>query len=98
MRPESVRMIGNSIYDCKLVSARQAAQQQLAQPNNSTPSSRKTVIQASTSELLRSLGEFLMRRCTKLTDFDAADAVMWLRTVDRALLLQGACVCINIII
>ncbi len=87
MRPESVRMIGNSIYDCKLVSARQAQQQQLTQSNNAT--TRKTVIQASTSELLRSLGEFLMRRCTKLTDFDAADAVMWLRTVDRALLLQG---------
>ncbi|GIY32163.1 cyclin-dependent kinase 5 activator 1 [Caerostris darwini] len=50
---------------------------------------RKTVIQASTSELLRCLGEFLGRRCRRLTDFQPTDAVMWLRTVDRSLLMQG---------
>ncbi|XP_076329798.1 cyclin-dependent kinase 5 activator 1-like [Tachypleus tridentatus] len=49
----------------------------------------KTVIQASTSELLRSLGEFLLKKCQKVKDFQARDAVMWLRTVDRSLLLQG---------
>ncbi|XP_013794455.1 cyclin-dependent kinase 5 activator 1-like [Limulus polyphemus] len=49
----------------------------------------KTVIQASTSELLRSLGEFLFKKCRKVKDFQAGDAVMWLRTVDRSLLLQG---------
>ncbi|KAG8195086.1 hypothetical protein JTE90_029665 [Oedothorax gibbosus] len=50
---------------------------------------RKTVIQASTSELLRCLGEFLHARCKRLRDFHPTDAVMWLRTVDRSLLMQG---------
>ncbi|XP_043498045.1 uncharacterized protein LOC122521400 [Polistes fuscatus] len=53
------------------------------------PGPRKTVIQASTSELLKCLGIFLRRKCTRLRDFQAGDAVMWLRTVDRSLLLQG---------
>ncbi|XP_044760430.1 cyclin-dependent kinase 5 activator 1 [Coccinella septempunctata] len=50
---------------------------------------KKTVIQASTSELLKCLGLFLHAKCFKLRDFQAGDAVMWLRTVDRSLLLQG---------
>ncbi|KAF7285958.1 cdk5 activator-like protein [Rhynchophorus ferrugineus] len=50
---------------------------------------KRTVIQASTSELLKCLGLFLHSRCYKLKDFQAGDAVMWLRTVDRSLLLQG---------
>ncbi|XP_049318348.1 cyclin-dependent kinase 5 activator 1 isoform X2 [Bactrocera dorsalis] len=50
---------------------------------------RKTVIQASTSELLKCLGIFLHYRCKKLKNFEAGDAVMWLRAVDRSLLLQG---------
>ncbi|CAH2240030.1 jg18074 [Pararge aegeria aegeria] len=54
---------------------------------------RKTVIQASTSELLKCLGLFLHTRCHRLRDFQAGDAVMWLRTVDRSLLLQGWQVC-----
>lgn len=45
--------------------------------------------QASTSELLKCLGIFLRDRCCKLRDFQAGDAVMWLRAVDRSLLLQG---------
>lgn len=53
------------------------------------PASRKTVIQASTSELLKCLGVYLHAKCVKLRDFQAGDAVMWLRTVDRSLLLQG---------
>lgn len=67
-----------------------------AQTMSSSPSTthRKTVIQASTSELLRCLGEYLERRCRKLKNFQAGDAVMWLRAVDRALLLQGWQVCI----
>lgn len=56
-------------------------------PSSTRP--RKTVIQASTSELLKCLGEFLHRKCTRLRDFQAGDAVMWLRTVDRSLSLQG---------
>jgi len=50
---------------------------------------RKTVIQASTSELLKCLGIYLHHKCYKLNDFQAGDAVMWLRTVDRSLLIQG---------
>ncbi|XP_023166708.1 cyclin-dependent kinase 5 activator 1 isoform X1 [Drosophila hydei] len=50
---------------------------------------RKTVIQASTSELLKCLGLFLHFRCHRLNNFDPGDAVMWLRAVDRSLLLQG---------
>ncbi|XP_014662549.1 PREDICTED: cyclin-dependent kinase 5 activator 1-like [Priapulus caudatus] len=53
------------------------------------PTTKKTVIQASTSELLRCLGDFLTRRCFRLKDFETGDAVMWLRSVDRSLLLQG---------
>lgn len=60
-------------------------QQQVIQP--SAP--RKTVIQASTSELLKCLGMYLHAKCYRLRDFQAGDAVMWLRTVDRSLLLQG---------
>lgn len=55
----------------------------------SSYSPKKTVIQASTSELLRCLGEFLCRRCYRLKNLEPADAIMWLRTVDRSLLLQG---------
>ena len=50
---------------------------------------KKTVIQASTSELLKCLGNFLYNRCYKLRDFQPGDCIMWLRTVDRSLLLQG---------
>lgn len=50
---------------------------------------KKTVIQASTSELLKCLGIYLHTKCYRLKDFQAGDAVMWLRTVDRSLLLQG---------
>lgn len=60
-----------------------------APPRVAPPGPRKTVIQASTSELLRCLGLFLHERCHRLRDFQAGDAVMWLRTVDRSLLLQG---------
>ena len=45
--------------------------------------------QASTSELLKCLGNYLYNRCYKLRDFQPGDCIMWLRTVDRSLLLQG---------
>jgi len=50
---------------------------------------RKTVIQASTSELLRGLGQFLALRCPRIAQYEPAHVIMWLRAVDRALLLQG---------
>ncbi|KAL4001931.1 Cyclin-dependent kinase 5 activator family protein [Acanthocheilonema viteae] len=49
---------------------------------------RRTVIQASTSELLRGLGQYLSKQC-HIRHFEPAQLVMWLRTIDRALLLQG---------
>lgn len=52
-----------------------------------TTSKRKTVIQASTSELLRGLGHFIAHKCC-IRHFEAADFVMWIRTVDRSLMLQ----------
>ncbi|CAJ0578753.1 unnamed protein product, partial [Mesorhabditis spiculigera] len=52
------------------------------------PSARRTVVQASTSELLRALGIFVLERCP-VPSFEPAHVVIWLRTVDRALLLQG---------
>ena len=52
-------------------------------------SPRKTVIQASTSELLKCLGEFLKKKCKRVKHFEGMDAIVWLRTVDRSLLLQG---------
>lgn len=58
-------------------------------PGNTLHLPKKTVIQASTSELLKCLGMYLHAKCYRLQDFQAGDAVMWLRTVDRSLLLQG---------
>ncbi|CAG2227382.1 cyclin-dependent kinase 5 activator 1-like [Mytilus galloprovincialis] len=52
-------------------------------------SPKRTVIQASTSELLKCLGEFLRKKCKRLRNFESHSAIVWLRTVDRSLLLQG---------
>ncbi|XP_068603486.1 cyclin-dependent kinase 5 activator 1 [Brachionichthys hirsutus] len=54
-----------------------------------TTSPKRVVVQASTSELLRCLGEFLCCRCYRLKRLSPADPVLWLRAVDRSLLLQG---------
>jgi len=60
------------------------------QPVESRTTSRKTVVQASTTELLGCLGEYLRRRCWRDGhSFDPCDATSWLRSVDRSLLLQG---------
>ena len=64
-----------------------AVSQQPTQSQHAAP--KKTVIQASTSELLKCLGIYLHSKCYRLKDFQAGDAVMWLRTVYRSLLLQG---------
>ncbi|XP_075867902.1 cyclin-dependent kinase 5 activator 1 [Nelusetta ayraudi] len=52
-------------------------------------SPKRVIVQASTSELLRCLGEFLCGRCYRLKQLSPADPVLWLRAVDRSLLLQG---------
>ncbi|KAG8446972.1 hypothetical protein GDO86_014424 [Hymenochirus boettgeri] len=59
-------------------------------PEQQTQTSpKRVVVQASTSELLRCLGEFLCRRCYKLKHLSYTEPVLWLRSVDRSLLLQG---------
>ncbi|KAI1717137.1 cyclin-dependent kinase 5 activator protein domain-containing protein [Ditylenchus destructor] len=52
---------------------------------------KKTVIQASTSELLRGLSHYIARRCEtlELKGFEPSQVVVWLRSVDRALIMQG---------
>lgn len=66
-----------------------ANQNKNEQQSSSSTATKKTVIQASTSELLKCLGHYLYKKCYKLRDFQPGDAIMWLRTVDRSLLLQG---------
>lgn len=60
-----------------------------AAPPGVHPTTKTTVIQASTSELLKCFGEFLFRRCQRLRNFGPGDPISWLRAVDRALLMQG---------
>ncbi|XP_067869282.1 cyclin-dependent kinase 5 activator 1-like [Heterodontus francisci] len=55
----------------------------------SSSSPKRVIVQASTSELLKCLGEFLCRRCYRLKHLSPTDPVLWLRSVDRSLLLQG---------
>ncbi|KAJ1098872.1 hypothetical protein NDU88_003979 [Pleurodeles waltl] len=64
-------------------------QQQASSIKNTPGSPRRVIVQASTSELLRCLGEFLCRRCYRLKQLSPGDPILWLRGVDRSLLLQG---------
>ncbi|KAG5842944.1 hypothetical protein ANANG_G00183130 [Anguilla anguilla] len=57
-------------------------------PGVGTPPKR-VIVQASTGELLRCLGHFLCGRCYRLKHLSPAEPVLWLRSVDRSLLLQG---------
>ncbi|KAM9802898.1 cyclin-dependent kinase 5 activator 2b [Syngnathus typhle] len=52
-------------------------------------SPRRIVIQASTGELLRCLGDFVCRRCFKLKELNSGEVILWFRNIDRTLLLQG---------
>nr|XP_033790609.1 cyclin-dependent kinase 5 activator 1-like [Geotrypetes seraphini] len=58
-----------------------------SQPSGGSP--KRVVVQASTSELLKCLGDFLCRRCYRLKHLSPTDPILWLRSVDRSLLLQG---------
>uniref|UniRef100_A0A3B5LXC6 Cyclin-dependent kinase 5 activator n=1 Tax=Xiphophorus couchianus TaxID=32473 RepID=A0A3B5LXC6_9TELE len=58
-------------------------------PSTAAGTPKRIIVQASTSELMRSLGEFLCRRCYRLKRLSPTDPVLWLRSVDRSLLLQG---------
>ncbi|MBN3323956.1 CD5R2 kinase, partial [Atractosteus spatula] len=60
------------------------------QPSNrSLISPRRVIVQASTGELLRCLGDFMCRRCFKLKELSPNEIILWFRNVDRSLLLQG---------
>ncbi|XP_040057763.2 cyclin-dependent kinase 5 activator 2b [Gasterosteus aculeatus] len=60
------------------------------QPSSlSLVSPRRIVIQASTGELLRCLGDFVCRRCFKLKELTSGEVIVWFRNIDRTLLLQG---------
>ncbi|CAF1272639.1 unnamed protein product [Adineta ricciae] len=51
---------------------------------------RKTIIQASTSELLRCLSEYLCSSCSHLSPkLDPMDCIAWIKSADRRLILQG---------
>lgn len=50
---------------------------------------QRIVLQASTSELMRCLSDFLHIKCPRLKNFQSSQAVNWLRGVDRTLLVQG---------
>ncbi|XP_028673671.1 cyclin-dependent kinase 5 activator 1 [Erpetoichthys calabaricus] len=52
-------------------------------------SPKRVIVQASTSELLKCLGEFLCGRCYRLKHLSPTEPILWLRSVDRSLLLQG---------
>lgn len=60
---------------------------------NGTINRNKTVIQASTSELLRALGDYIEAVISSLRnpniEFNTHDLAFWLRSVDRSLLIQG---------
>nr|CAD7393021.1 unnamed protein product [Timema cristinae] len=82
LAPKAVLLGGSNATNLSVVGNNQISSSQPQAP-------KKTVIQASTSELLKCLGIYLHAKCYRLKDFQAGDAVMWLRTVDRSLLLQG---------
>ncbi|XP_051928128.1 cyclin-dependent kinase 5 activator 1b isoform X2 [Hippocampus zosterae] len=71
--------------DCPSLKKAPAAAAAAAVPG--TP--KRVIVQASTSELLRCLGDFLCRRCYRLKHLSPTEPVLWLRSVDRSLLLQG---------
>ncbi|KAM4608339.1 cyclin-dependent kinase 5 activator 1-like [Polymixia lowei] len=60
------------------------------QPSSlSLVSPRRVIIQASTGELLRCLGDFMCRRCYKLKELTSGEVILWFRNIDRTLLVQG---------
>ncbi|XP_066465788.1 cyclin-dependent kinase 5 activator 2 [Tiliqua scincoides] len=78
------------------VSAQDGGKQQQPPPPPPLPSSRapagsprRVIVQASTGELLRCLGDFVCRRCYRLKELSPGELIGWFRSVDRSLLLQG---------
>lgn len=61
--------------------------QQKSNPSSGPP--KKVIIQASTSELLSCLGDYVSVKCKYVPSLDSSDVIGWLRGVDRSLSLQG---------
>ena len=61
----------------------------IKQSQSSSAISRTVTITASTSELLKCLAIYLSIKCRKLAHFHGNEVILWLRTIDRALLVQG---------
>ncbi|XP_076857297.1 cyclin-dependent kinase 5 activator 2b [Brachyhypopomus gauderio] len=64
-----------------------SAQKQRCRESFGSP--EHVVVQASTGELLRCLGEFMCRRCFRLKGLSPSEIILWFRNVDRTLLMQG---------
>ncbi|XP_058643590.1 cyclin-dependent kinase 5 activator 2b [Onychostoma macrolepis] len=69
--------------------AKQLVSVQKQPSSRSLLSPRRVIVQASTGELLRCLGEFLCKRCCKVRELTSNEVILWFRNVDRTLLLQG---------
>ncbi|XP_067301072.1 cyclin-dependent kinase 5 activator 2b [Pseudorasbora parva] len=69
--------------------AKQLVSVQKQPSSRSLNSPRRVIVQASTGELLRCLGEFLCKRCCKVKELTSNEVILWFRNVDRTLLLQG---------
>ncbi|KTF95870.1 hypothetical protein cypCar_00033613 [Cyprinus carpio] len=69
--------------------AKQLVSVQKQPSSRSLVSPRRVIVQASTGELLRCLGEFLCKRCCKVKELTPNEVILWFRNVDRTLLLQG---------
>ncbi|XP_052683527.1 cyclin-dependent kinase 5 activator 1-like [Crassostrea angulata] len=80
-----------SLYDIKPGTVENVPPRKTSEKSEkiTTSPAKRTIIQASTSELLKCLGEYLCKKCRKIKTFEGCDLIMWLRTVDRSLLLQG---------
>jgi len=89
LQPLPKTVLSNGQPGIQIIHNNKNVEQQPSVTQNSSSTGKKTVIQASTSELLKCLGHYLYKKCYKLRDFQPGDAIMWLRTVDRSLLLQG---------
>ncbi|XP_054471893.1 cyclin-dependent kinase 5 activator 1-like [Anoplopoma fimbria] len=86
--PVPVPTVPTQIKDTLVPNVRLSTVQK--QPSSlSLVSPRRIVIQASTGELLRCLGDFMCRRCFKLKDLNSGEVILWFRNIDRTLLLQG---------
>uniref|UniRef100_A0AC35UDI7 Cyclin-dependent kinase 5 activator 1-like n=1 Tax=Rhabditophanes sp. KR3021 TaxID=114890 RepID=A0AC35UDI7_9BILA len=50
---------------------------------------KRTIIHASTGEILKGIASLINYKCSCLRHFDTDQLTIWLRTVDRSLLVQG---------